>query len=108
MHGAPVQPHFFRDDLRHRLTPEPVRLELVCLMWEVRKRGLEVGLSIELGSAPEQVWRVAANYDVDLIVLSEPLFGSFCPLASRSGAVEAIQGAPCPLLVVENRTKGSV
>ena len=108
MHGAPVQPYLFRDDLPPSPHSDPERPELVCLMWEVRKRGLEVGLSTEPGYAPEQVWRVAANYDVDLIVLSEPLFGSFCPLASRSGAGEAIQGAPCPLLVVENRTKGSV
>jgi len=41
---------------------------------------------------------------VDLIVLPESLFGSFCPLTSRSDAIETVEGAPCPLLVVKDRT----
>ena len=69
-------------------------------MWEVRQRGLDVGLSTEVGHAPEQIWRTAAERNVDLIVLPESLFSLFGPLASQSDTFEAVQGAPCPLLVV--------
>jgi hypothetical protein len=71
-------------------------------MWEVRQRGLDVGLAAEFSHSPEQVWRTAATRDVDLIVLPEKLFGSFRPLASRRGIFEAVEGPPCPLLVVED------
>ena len=73
-------------------------------MWEVRQRGLDVGLSTEVGHAPDQIWRTAAAHDVDLIVLPESLFGSFRPVVSRSDTFESVQGAPCALLIVEDRT----
>lgn len=100
MHGEPEQAgrDFGRDDLPTSPDSDPARLALLCLMWEVRKRGLDVRLSTETGCASEQVWRTAAKLDIDLIVLSERLFGSFCPLAL------SVEGAPCPLLVVEDRT----
>ena len=106
MHVEPLQsgPDFWRDDLPTWPDSDPARSALLCLMWEVRKRGLDVGLSTEAGRAPEQVWRTAAERDADLIVLPESLFGSFRSLASRSGISEAVEGAPCPLLVVEDRT----
>ena len=106
MHGEPVQsgPDFLGGDLPTSPDSDPERPALLCLMWEVRKRGLDVGLSTETGYAPEQVWRTAAKYEVDLIVVSGSLFGSFWPLASRSDALNAVEGAPCPLLVVEDRT----
>jgi hypothetical protein len=107
MHGEPVRNshHFWRDDLGTSPDSDhPARPALLCLMWEVRKRGLDVRLSTETGHTPEHVWRTAAQYDVDLIVLAESLFRSFCPLASRSGTFEAVEGAPCPLLVVEEST----
>ena len=44
---------------------------MLCLMWEVRQRGLEVGLSPDVGHAPEQIWQTAAERNVDLIVLPE-------------------------------------
>ena len=106
MHAEPLQsgPDFWRDDLPTSPDFDPARPALLCLMWEVRQHGLDVGLSNEPGHAPEQVWRTAAKRDVDLIVLPESLFVSFCPLASRRDAIEAVQGAPCPLLVVKDRT----
>jgi hypothetical protein len=72
-------------------------------MWEVRQRGLDVGLSTEAGHAPEQIWRTAAARNVDLIVQPESLFGSFRPVVNRNDTFEAVQGAPCPLLIVEDR-----
>ena len=106
MHVEPLQsgPDFWRDDLPTWPDSDPARSALLCLMWEVRKRGLDVGLSTEACRAPEQVWRTAAKRDADLIVLPESLFGSFRPLASRSVISEAVEGAPCQLLVVEDRT----
>jgi nucleotide-binding universal stress UspA family protein len=102
MHGERLQsdPTFWREDLPISPDSDPARLALLCLMWEVRQRGLDVGLSTEVGHAPEQIWRTAAERNVDLIVLPESLFGSCRPLASRSDTFEAVQGAPCPLLVV--------
>jgi nucleotide-binding universal stress UspA family protein len=106
MHGEPLQsgPSSWRDDLPASPDPDPARAALLCLMWEVRQRGLDVGLSPDVGYAPEQIWRTAAERNVDLIVLPESLFGSFRPLASQSDTFEAVSGAPCPLLVVEDRT----
>ena len=106
MHGEPLQsgPTFWREDLPTSFDSDPARPALLCLMWEVRKRGLDVGLSTEVGHTPEQIWRTAAARNVDLIVLPESLFGSFRPLASRSDTLEAVQGALCPILVVEDRT----
>jgi hypothetical protein len=68
-------------------------------MWEVRQRGLDVGFCTEVGQAPEEIWRAAAERNVDLIVLPESLFDSFRPLAIRSDTFETVQGAPCPLAV---------
>ena len=101
MHGEPLQSGstFGREDLPTSPDSDPARLALLCLMWEVRQRGLDVGLSTEAGHAPEQIWRTAAARNVDLIVLPESLFGSFRPVASRSDTFEAVQGAPCPLLI---------
>ena len=102
MHGEPLQSGstFGREDLPTSPDSDPARLALLCLMWEVRQRGLDVGLSTEVGHAPEQIWRTAAARNVDLIVLPESLFGSFRPVVNRSDTFEAVQGAPCPLLVV--------
>jgi nucleotide-binding universal stress UspA family protein len=106
MHGKPLQsgPTSSRDDLPAAPNSDPARAALLCLMWEVRQRGLDVGLSPDVGHAPEQIWRTAAERNVDLIVLPETLFGSFRPLTSQSDTFEAVPGAPCPLLVVEDRT----
>ena len=106
MHGEPLQSGstFGREDLPTSLDSDPARLALLCLMWEVRQRGLDVGLSTEVGHAPEQIWQTAAERNVDLIVLPESLFGSFRPVVNRSDTFEAVQGAPCPLLVVEHHT----
>ena len=105
MHGEPLQSGstFGREDLPTSPDSDPARLALLCLMWEVRQRGLDVGLSTEAGHAPEQIWRTAAARNVDLIVLPESLFGSFRPVVNRSDTFEAVQGAPCPLLIVEDR-----
>ena len=106
MHGEPLQSGstFGREDLPTSPDSDPARLALLCLMWEVRQRGLDVGLSTEAGHAPEQIWRTAAARNVDLIVLPESLFGSFRPVVSRSDTFEVVQGAPCPLLIVEDCT----
>ena len=105
MHGEPLQSGstFGREDLQTSPDSDPARPALLCLMWEVRQRGLDVGLSTEAGHAPEQIWRTAAARNVDLIVLPESLFGSFRPVVNRSDTFEAVQGAPCPLLIVEDR-----
>ena len=102
MHGEPLQSG--REDLSTSPDSDPTRPALLCLMWEVRQRGLDVGLSTEVGHAPEQIWRTAAARDVDLIVLPESLFGSFHPVVSWSDTFESVQGAPCALLIVEDRT----
>jgi len=94
---------FGREDLQTSPDSDPARPALLCLMWEVRQRGLDVGLSTEAGHAPEQIWRTAAARNVDLIVLPESLFGSLRPVVNRSDTFEAVQGAPCPLLIVEDR-----
>lgn len=106
MHGEPLQSGstFGRENRPTSPDSDPARLALICLMWEVRQRGLDVGLSTEAGHAPEQIWRTAAARNVDLIVLPESLFGSFRPVVNRSDTFEAVQGAPCPLLIVEDRT----
>ena len=104
MHGERQQsdPTFWREDLPISPDSDPARPALLCLMWEVRQRGLDVGLSTEAGHAPEQIWRTAAARNVDLIVLPESLFGSLRPVVNRSDTFEAVQGAPCPLLIVED------
>ncbi|MBV9644125.1 MAG: universal stress protein [Verrucomicrobia bacterium] len=105
MHGEPEQngTYIWRDDPANSPESDSARAALLCLMWEARKRGLDVRLSTESGYVPEQVWRTAAQYDIDLIVLAQKLFGSLCPLISRSHTFETVEGAPCPLLVVEDR-----
>jgi hypothetical protein len=106
MHGEPMQsrPDFWKHDLPNSPDPDPARPALLCLMWEVRQRGLEVGLCTEAGHMPENVWRAAAEREVDLIVLPESLFDPFRPLVTRIGAEETLAGAPCPLMVVEDGT----
>lgn len=70
-------------------------------MWEVRQRGVEVGLCTDTGHTPEHVWRTAADRQVDLIVLPDALFQPFSASANR--AENSIEGAPCPLLIVEDQ-----
>lgn len=81
---------------------DPSRHALLCLAWEVRRRCPDVGLCLDPGYMPEQVWQAAARRDVDLIVLPQSLFSRFCPLVTGTGADEMIDGAPCPVLVVES------
>jgi Universal stress protein family len=106
MHGKSLQsgPTSCRDDLPAWPDSDPASAAMLCLMWEVRQRGLQVGLSPDIGHAPEQIWRTAAERSVDLIVLPEALFGSLRPLTIQSDTFEAVPGAPCRLLVVEDRT----
>jgi len=106
MHGESAQsrPDLWKHDLPNSPDPDPARPGLLCLMWEVRQRGLEVGLCTEAGRAPENVCRAAAEREIDLIVLPESLFDPFRPLVTRIGTEETFAGAPCPLLVVEDRT----
>ena len=106
MHRESLQssPTFGREDLPTSPDSNPAKPALLCLMWEVRQRGLDVGLCTEVGQGPEQICRTAADRNVDLIVLPESLFGSFRPIVSGSDTFEAVQGAPCPLLVVDDRT----
>jgi nucleotide-binding universal stress UspA family protein len=80
MHGEPLQSGstFGREDLPTSLHSDPARLALLCLMWEVRQQGVDVGLSTEAGHAPEQIWRTAAARNVDLIVLPFRLVPSSC------------------------------
>ena len=57
-------------------------------MWEVRQRGLDVGFALRFGQAPEEIWRAAAERNVDLIVLPESLFDySTRSVHWRSGAI---------------------
>ncbi len=44
MHGKP-----WRADLPTSPDSDPARPALLCLMWEVRQRGLDVGLCTEVG-----------------------------------------------------------
>lgn len=79
-----------------------VRPALLCLAWQLRRRCPEVGLCLDPGYRPEQVWQAAAMREVDLIVLSQGLFSRFRPLVTGDGPDEVIGGAPCPVLVVES------
>jgi nucleotide-binding universal stress UspA family protein len=79
---------------------DSARPALLCLAWELRRRCPEVGLCLDPGYSPEQVWQAAACRDVDLIVLAQSLFSRFRPLVTGSGPDEMIAGAPCPVLVV--------
>lgn len=87
---------------------DPSRPALLCLAWELRRRCPEVGLCLDPADLPEQVWQAAARRDVDLIVLPESLFSRFRPLITGNGRDEMVDGAPCPVLVVESaNTTGS-
>ena len=79
---------------------DPSRRALLCLAWELRRRCPEVGLCLDPGHLPEQVWEAAARREVDLIVLPQNLFGRFRPLVAGDGPDEVIEGAPCPVLLV--------
>jgi nucleotide-binding universal stress UspA family protein len=79
---------------------DPSRRALLCLAWELRRRCPEVGLCLDAGHLPEQVWEAAACRDVDLIVLPQNLFGRFRPLVKGNGPDEVMEGAPCPVLLV--------
>jgi hypothetical protein len=109
MHRESLQssPTFGREDLPTSPDSDPARPALLCLMWEVRQRGLDVGFvhrgcpraradMADRGGAQRRAYRA--------IVLPESLFGSFRPIVSRSDTFEAVQGAPCPFLVVDDRT----
>ena len=77
------------------------RSALLCLAWELRRHCPEVGLCLDPGDFPEQVWQAAGQRDVDLVVLPQSLFNRFRPWVTGSGPDEVIDGAPCPVLVVE-------
>ena len=79
---------------------DPSRRALLCLAWELRRRCPDVGLCLDPGHLPEQVWEAATRRDVDLIVLPQNLFGRFRPLVKGNGPDEVIEGAPCPVLLV--------
>jgi nucleotide-binding universal stress UspA family protein len=102
MHGGEsLQPSIVgRGDQAEAFNPS--NPALLCLAWELRRRCPEVGLCLDPGYLPEQVWHAAALRDVDLIVLSQALFSRFRPLVTGSGSDEMIEGAPCPVLVVES------
>ena len=57
MHGKPMKsgPTSCGDDLPASPDSNPARAAMLCLMWEVRQRGLDVGLSPDVGHAPEQI-----------------------------------------------------
>lgn len=56
----------------------------------------EVGLCLDPGHRPGQVWEAAACREVDLIVLCENLFGRFRRVVKGNGPDEVVEGAPCP------------
>jgi hypothetical protein len=107
MHGGDLQRHpaFWTSDSQGAPDSDQARFALLCLLWEIRKRCPEVGLCAAKCRSPEQVWQAAAHLAVDLMVLSESLFGRFLPLVRWSGYDEMIEGAPCPVLVVGFRCK---
>ena len=100
MHGGePLHPPGLQRD-QEAAGLDPSRRALLCLAWELRRRCPEVGLCLDPGHLPEQVWEAAARRDVDLIVLPQNLFGRFRPLVKGNGPDEVIEGAPCPVLLV--------
>jgi hypothetical protein len=50
---------------------DPARRALLCLAWELRRRCPEMGLCLDSGYLPEQVWEASVQRDVDLIVLAQ-------------------------------------
>jgi nucleotide-binding universal stress UspA family protein len=106
MHGGNLRsdPAFWTSDSLETPDPNQVRLALLGLLWAIRKRCPEVGLCTVGARSPEQVFRAAAQHGVDLVVLPAGLFGPFLPLVGRSDQDEVIEGAPCPVLVVESQS----
>jgi nucleotide-binding universal stress UspA family protein len=105
MHGGNLRsdPAFWTSDSLEAPDPNQVRLALLGLLWAIRKRCPEVGLCTVGARMPEQVFQAAAQHGADLLVLPESLFGRFLPLVGRSGQDEVVEGAPCPVLVVESQ-----
>ena len=103
MHGGNLRsdPAFWTSDSLETPDPNQARLALLGLLWAIRKRCPEVGLCTIGARSPEEVFRAAAQHGVDLLVLPASLFGRFLPLVGRSGQDEVVEGAPCPVLVVE-------
>jgi hypothetical protein len=106
MHRESLQssPTFGREDLPTSPDSDPARPALLCLMWEVRQRGLDVGFvhrgcpraradMADRGGAQRRAYRAAGK--------PFRLVPSNC---EPSDTFEAVQGAPCPLLVVDDRT----
>lgn len=102
MHGGNLRsdPAFWTSDSLDNPDPNQARLALLGLLWDIRKRCPELGLCTMDARWPEQVFRAAAQYGADLLVLPEDLFDRFLPLVSRTGQEEVVEGAPCPMLVV--------
>lgn len=84
------------------------RLSLLCLLWHLRQRCPEIGLCAAPGYLATQVLEVAAQRDVDLLVMPEGLFGRFTPLVSHLEPWERVAGAPCPVVVVEDQENGEL
>jgi nucleotide-binding universal stress UspA family protein len=104
MHGGNLRPDpvFWTSDSLEAPDPNQVRLALLGLLWAIRKRCPEVGLCTVDARRPEQVLQAAAQHGVDLLVLPAGLFGRFLPLVGRNGQDEVVEGATCPVLVVES------
>ncbi|MBV9489583.1 MAG: universal stress protein [Verrucomicrobia bacterium] len=103
IHGGNLraEPAFWTSASPAAPDPGQTRLALLGLLWEVRKRWPEVGLCTVAAQSPEEVLQTAGRFRVDLLVVPATLFERFVPLVDRHGAEETVQGAPCPVLVVE-------
>ncbi|MBV9998933.1 MAG: universal stress protein [Verrucomicrobia bacterium] len=103
MHGGNLgsDPAFWTSDSLETPDPNQVRLALLGLLWAIRQRCPEVGMCTVSARLPEQVFQAAAQHGADLLVLPAVLFGRFVPLVGGRGRDEAVEGAPCPVLVVE-------
>ena len=106
MHGGNLgsDPAFWTSDSLEAPDPNQVRLALLGLLWAIRQRCPEVGMCTVNARQPEQVFQAAAQHGADIIVLPAGLFGRFLPLVGRSGQDDVVEGAPCPVLVMENHT----
>lgn len=103
MHGGNLgaDPAFWTSESLETPDPNQVRLALLGLLWAIRQHCPEVGMCMVNPRLPEQVFQAAAQHGADLLVLPAVLFGRFLPLVGGRGQEEAVEGAPCPVLVVE-------
>lgn len=67
---------------------------------ELRARGLDVDISIEIGAAADAIVDYASTQDVDLIVMSTHGRTGLARWAYGSVANKVLAGAPCPVLLV--------